>query len=69
MMLLAWRLGPARLWVVLLAVQLGVLLAVPVFFAGYSSFVAPALLLVVGAAAQVVQQAVAGTAVVLAAGA
>lgn len=60
LMLLAWRIRPARLWVVLLGVQLAVLLAVPVFFAGYASFAAPALLLVVGAGAQTVRQAVAG---------
>jgi alpha-1,2-mannosyltransferase len=40
-----------RLWVALLAVQVLVLLVVPVYFDGYSSFIAPALLLVLGAAA------------------
>ncbi len=45
-----WRAVPqARLWVSLLAVQVGVLLYVPVYFAGYSSFIGPALALTVGA--------------------
>ncbi|MEY4136489.1 MAG: hypothetical protein RL205_617 [Actinomycetota bacterium] len=39
----------ARLWAALLVVQVGVLLYVPVYFAGYSSFIGPALALVVGA--------------------
>ncbi|MBU6245638.1 MAG: DUF2029 domain-containing protein [Actinomycetales bacterium] len=45
----AWRRPIGRLWVALLIVQVAVLLAVPVYFAGYSSFVGPALALVLGA--------------------
>jgi hypothetical protein len=54
-LVLAWRGAPrSRLWVVLLIVQSGVLLAVPVYFDGYSSFIAPALMLVVGTACSIV---------------
>lgn len=52
--LVALRLPPARTWVVLVAVQSGVLLATPVFFSGYASFVAPAGVLLVGAAGHLV---------------
>jgi alpha-1,2-mannosyltransferase len=48
------RLPPARLWVALVAVQSAVLLATPVFFDGYASFVAPAGVLLVGAGAHLV---------------
>lgn len=44
----------ARLWVALLAVQVAVLLAVPVFFSGYASFAASGAVLVFGAFSQVV---------------
>lgn len=48
-MALAWWKAPAsRLWVALLGVQLVVLMAVPVYFEGYSSFIGPALMLVAG---------------------
>jgi len=46
-----WKVRESRLWVALLAVQLIVLMTVPVYFEGYSSFIAPALMLVVGATA------------------
>lgn len=46
-----WKVPQSRLWTALLAVQLVVLMAVPVYFEGYSSFIAPALMLVVGTAA------------------
>lgn len=49
---LAWRRPPARLWVVLLVAQLAVLIVVPVYFAGYSSFAGPALVLVLAAAVE-----------------
>ncbi|MGV1036695.1 MAG: glycosyltransferase 87 family protein [Candidatus Nanopelagicales bacterium] len=44
---------PARVWVALLVVQIGVLLYVPVFFTGYPTFAAPAFVLVLGAFGQV----------------
>ena len=51
---LAWRGAvQARLWVVLLLVQGTVLMVVPVYFDGYSSFVAPALLLILGTATSI----------------
>jgi alpha-1,2-mannosyltransferase len=53
---LAWRIPRARLWVALLAAQIAVLMVVPVFFAGYSSFAGPALVLVFGAAVEVVRR-------------
>ena len=46
-----WRRLPVtRLWSALLIVQVLVLLATPVYFRGYSSFIAPALMLVTGSA-------------------
>lgn len=51
---------PARVWVVLLVVQIGVLLYVPVFFTGYPTFAAPALVLVLGAFGQVLWNFAAG---------
>lgn len=54
------RFKPARVWVVMLAVQIGVLLYVPVFFTGYPTFAAPALMLVLGAFAQVLWDVAAG---------
>jgi alpha-1,2-mannosyltransferase len=53
---LAWRIPRARLWVALLAAQVAVLMVVPVYFAGYSSFAGPALMLVIGAAVEVVRR-------------
>lgn len=47
-----FRYRKGRIWVVLLVVQGAILLWVPVFFQGYASFVAPALLLTLGAGAQ-----------------
>ena len=44
-----WKVTASRIWVALLAVQLIVLMAVPVYFEGYSSFITPALMLVTGA--------------------
>lgn len=44
-----YRVPRARLWVGLLVVQIGVLMYVPVYFAGYSSFIGSALALTVGA--------------------
>lgn len=45
-----WSVEPkARLWVAWLAVSASVLLVVPTYFTGYSSFVAPSLALVLGA--------------------
>jgi alpha-1,2-mannosyltransferase len=61
--MLAWRLPQARLWVVLLAVQLIVLMSVPVYFAGYSSFAAPALVLVIGAGLEGIRRRVEGVSV------
>lgn len=53
--IVAWRGEPrSRLWVALLLVQGAVLMVVPVYFDGYSSFIAPALMLVTGTAAGVV---------------
>ena len=52
---IAWAVVPrARVWVALLVVQLAVLLVVPVYFEGYSSFIGPALMLVVGSAVGIV---------------
>lgn len=45
----ARRRAVARLWAALLVAQAAVLLLVPVYFAGYSSFIGPALILVLGA--------------------
>jgi hypothetical protein len=53
-----WRAPAARAWVALLSVQLIVLVSVPVYFEGYSSFIAPALMLVVGTAVGLVWSAV-----------
>ncbi|MGB7983261.1 MAG: hypothetical protein WCF36_20970 [Candidatus Nanopelagicales bacterium] len=50
----AWRLPPARTWVALLVVASVVLLATPIFYSGYASFVAPAAVLVLGAVAHLV---------------
>lgn len=50
----AARLPPARVWVALVVIQAGALLAVPVFFGGYASFVAPAGMLLVGAGGHLV---------------
>jgi len=52
--LVAVRLPPARTWVALVALQSAVLLATPIFFSGYASFVAPAAVLLVGAAGHLV---------------
>jgi len=50
----AWRrYRQTRLWVILLGIQVSVLLWLPVYFTGYSSFAAPALVLSVGSIAQV----------------
>jgi alpha-1,2-mannosyltransferase len=46
-----WKVPQSRLWIALLTIQLIVLMAVPVYFEGYSSFIAPALMLVVGTTA------------------
>ena len=43
-----WKAPTSRLWVSLLGVQLAVLMVVPVYFDGYSSFITPALMLVAG---------------------
>ena len=54
-MAIVWTRAPrGRVWVVLLFVQLAVLMAVPVYFEGYSSFIGPALMLVVGSAVGIV---------------
>lgn len=45
----AVKLPVARVWVLLLTVQVAVLVAVPTFFVGYAAFAAPALTLVAGA--------------------
>lgn len=55
--LVAVRLPVTRMWVALLAVQSVVLLSTPVFFSGYASFVAPALVLVAGALGHLVWNA------------
>ena len=47
---LACTIVPPTWWTALLVVQLAVLMTVPVYFEGYSSFIAPALTLVVGTA-------------------
>ena len=48
---IAWAREPrARPWVALLFTQMAVLIAVPVYFEGYSSFIGPALILVCGTA-------------------
>jgi alpha-1,2-mannosyltransferase len=61
MMTLAWwRIPVSRLWVAMLGVQVVVLLIVPVYFAGYSSFIGPALMLVTGVATSILWNAVAG---------
>lgn len=60
--MVTWRrLAITRLWSSLLIVQILVLLATPVYFKGYSSFIAPALMLVVGSAVAVVWNAVSTT--------
>ncbi len=57
---IAWAAVPrARVWVALLVVQIAVLLVVPVYFEGYSSFIGPALLLVCGTATGVLWAAAA----------
>jgi alpha-1,2-mannosyltransferase len=59
---IAWaRVPRSRLWVVLLLVQMAVLIAVPVYFEGYSSFIGPALALVCATATGVVWLSVAGS--------
>ncbi len=50
-LLVAWRQPAARVWAALLAVQTGLLLTSPSYFAHYGTFVAPALALLVGAGA------------------
>jgi hypothetical protein len=58
---IAWVRAPrSRPWVALLLVQVGILLAVPVYFEGYSSFIGPALTLVCGTAVGVLSAALAG---------
>lgn len=52
--IVAIRLAVARVWVALLVVQSTALMATPVFFHGYASFVAPAGMLLVGAGAHLV---------------
>ena len=47
--IVAIRLPVARIWVILLVVQVAVLMKVPTFFVGYPQFAAPALTLVAGA--------------------
>lgn len=50
----AVRLPQARVWVALLTIQSAVLLATPIFYDGYASFLAPAGVLVVGACGHLV---------------
>lgn len=52
--LAAWKVTVARTWVAVLVVQVAALMVSPVFFDGYPSFVAPALLLTLGAGAHLV---------------
>ena len=60
---IAWvRVPRARLWVALLFVQMAVLIAVPVYFEGYSSFIGPALALVCGTATGALWASVSGRA-------
>lgn len=51
---LAWRLPSARLWCVLLAVEVAYLLTGPVFFSHYSAWIAPAGAVVLGTAASLI---------------
>jgi hypothetical protein len=63
--LVTWRCPPARPWCALLAAQTALLLSGPSYFSHYATYVAPALALVVGAAADLARRALRSRARVL----